>query len=122
MSYMRSKHYIDKRIAFFYPLRHMLLLHHTAAEYNFEIRIFFFYLFKRPYIAKKPVFSMLAYGTSVKKRNIRFFCLIRKSESHILEHAFQALTVGNIALTAESMHKDQWLSVCEPRLNNHSNK
>ena len=46
---------------------------------------------------------MLADGAGVKKRYIRVFRLFGETEAHFFKQAFESLTVGNVALAAESV-------------------
>ena len=100
---MSAENYIDKRIALLNLFGYPLLLHHASAEDYFEVGILLFYFFERTDISEESVFGVLADGAGVKKRYIRVFRLFCESEAHFFKQAFESLTVGNVALTAESV-------------------
>ena len=92
---MSAENYIDKRIALLNLFGYSLLLHHASAEDYFEVG--------------------LSDGAGVKQRYIRVFRLFGETEAHFFKQAFESLTVGNIALTAESVDISERLTPVKAR-------
>ena len=58
---------------------------------------------------------MLADGAGVKKRYIRIFRLFGETETHFFKQALESLTVGNVALAAESVDISERLAPVKAR-------
>ena len=101
---MPKKNYIDKRIALLNLFGYPLLLHHASAEDYFEVRILSLLFFERTDISEESVFGVLSdEGAAVEQRYIRIFRLFGETEAHFFKQTLESLTVGNVALAAESV-------------------
>lgn len=76
---------------------------------------FSFIFFERTDISEESVFGVLSDGAGVKQRYIRVFRLFGETEAHFFKQAFESLTVGNIALTAESVDISERLTPVKAR-------
>ena len=61
--------------------------------------------FNAPHIAEHAVFCMFAHGTRIEKNKICFFRLLREGKTHLLNKAFDLLSVRHILLAAIGMDK-----------------
>ena len=93
---MSAENYIDKRIALLNLFGYPLLLHHASAEDYFEVGILLFYFLECTNISEKSIFGVLSDGAGV-------FRLFGETEAHFFKQTLESLTVGNVALAAESV-------------------
>ena len=109
MNNVRSENEIDKRIALSDFIDNSLLLHHTAAQSDYQIRIGLFEALYRTDIAVNSVLGVLTHGAGVVKNQVRLFNIVRKSVAERFKNTLDTLTVGNIALTTVCVDKSKRL-------------
>ncbi len=63
---MSAEYQTDKRKAVVYAVRNVLLLHHTAAERDQNLRMTALQILERAYISEHPVLGVLANGAGVE--------------------------------------------------------
>ena len=105
VQYRRAKHKIHIRETLFQFFPPVLLRHHTAADPDDQIRIFFFEVLVLPDNGKRAFFGMLPDGAGVDQ-NQRGICrVIGRKIPQIFRHAGEFFAVRHVLLTAEGHHK-----------------
>ena len=104
---MSSENEIDKGIAFSDLFNYSFLLHHTAAEGNYQIRVGLFQSLDRTDIAVDTILCVFTDGTGVVKDKVCLFDIVRKAVAESRKDSLDAFSVRNIALTAVGMDKSE---------------
>ena len=89
------------------PVRHLLLLSHTAADANDLPRVPPLAVDQGPDVPKDPVLGVAPDGAGVDEDDIGLVLVLGKAVAHAFEIAPQPLRVGLILLTAVGVHKGQ---------------
>ena len=105
MKRMGAENQSDKRKAVVDAVGDMLLLHHTAAQRDQNLRMLPLEIFQRADIAEHPVLRMLADGAGVEQNEVGVIGRIRKGKARFCQHTLDFFAVGDILLTAVGADK-----------------
>ena len=108
---MSTENKVDIRIALFYFLPYVLLLHHTAAKHNYHIGIFCFQRLECTDITENSVVCVLTDCTSIIKHKVCTLDILGKAVSDKTKPALKTLTVRHITLTAECMNIGKFFTI-----------
>ena len=100
---MRTEQQANLRIAFFDLFDVFLLLRHTAAQGDDNLRPALFQVAERADIAERAVLRMLAYRTGVEQDKIRLIGIVGHLVAHFVQHAADALGVRLVLLAAKGV-------------------
>ena len=82
----------------------MLLLRHTPANPDHQLRVLLFQLFQGAHIAEYPLFCVLTNGAGIEQNQIRLFHVIAHAKAHVHQYAADLFAVVHILLAAKAVH------------------
>ena len=85
----------------------MLLVGHTAAQADDQAGLFFLKALQRAHVAEHPLLGVLTHGAGIEQDQVGILRLIAQAVTDIYQHAFNALAVVDVLLTAVAVHKGQ---------------
>ncbi len=101
---MRPEDEIHHRVGALDLLRHVLLLHHAAADRDDLPRAGLFAVVERADVAEHAHLGVLAHGAGIHHDHVRLELVRRKAVAHLLQIAAQLFAVGLVLLAAVGVH------------------
>ena len=102
---MRSENEVNIAETVFDSFGNIFLLHHAAAKGDNHVRLCCFIFFECADVSENTVLCMFPNGAGVIKNKVGFFNTVRQFVTERTENAFDFFAVGDVSLTAVSMHK-----------------
>ena len=97
---MGAENQSDKRKAVVDAVGDMLLLHHTAAQRDQNLRMLPLEIFQCADVAEHPVLRVLSDSAGVEQNEVGVIGRIRKGKARFCQHTLDFFAVGDILLTA----------------------
>ena len=104
---VHAKHQIHIGVTLAQLFHNVLLVSHAAAQADDETGLFFLEPLQRAHVAEHPLLGVLAHGAGVEQDQVGVLGLIAQAVADIHQHAFDALAVVDVLLTAVAVHKGQ---------------
>ena len=104
---MGTEHQVYKGEALADTLRHVLLLHHAAAQGDNQRGVPALDVLQSPHIAVNPVLGVLPHGAGIEEDEVSLLLVVGKAEAHLLQHSLDFLPVRHILLAAVGAHQGQ---------------
>ena len=104
---VHAEHQIHIGVALAQLFHNVFLVGHAAAQSDDEAGLFFLKALQRAHVAEHPLLGVLTHGAGVEQDQVGILGLIAQAVADIHQHAFNALAVVDVLLTAVAVHKGQ---------------